>query len=256
MKEKTLVILLGNARGGEKTWQTMYKHLLAPFGADLALLFGASEDKSASLYAKAKYVWELPEYSNWREYYQKNCKGSWDEFFHRNQTTGMSGGIDNYIGSGAIIIAFRHYLKNNLADVLLQYDRIILTRSDYFYIKDHPVESNDFFYIVEGEDYGGLCDRHHIFPSNIYDKVLGVGEFVSEVAYAANVQNIETALNLCYTHHNLLDRIKRCERVQFAVKLKTDPTRWSSENQLVAGNDDIYVKYPTEYNLALYNKNK
>jgi len=28
--EKTLVILIGNARGGEETWETMYKHLLKP----------------------------------------------------------------------------------------------------------------------------------------------------------------------------------------------------------------------------------
>lgn len=255
MSEKTLVILLGNARGGEETWQTMYRHLLTPFNADLALLFGAMEDKTASLYSKAKYVWELPEYANWREYYEKNCKGNWEEFFVKNQQTGMSGGIDNYVGSGAIIIAFRHYLKNNFSDVLLQYDRIILTRADYYYVKDHPVESNEFFYIVEGEDYNGLCDRHHIFPARMYAEVLGVGEFVSEIASSCYIQNIESALQLCYVHHNLLPIIKRCERVQFAVKLKSDPTRWSTENQIVAGSDNLYVKYPTEYNLAIRNKN-
>lgn len=252
--DKTLVILLGNARGGETTWNTMYEHLLKPFNADLALLFGESTDKSASLYSRAKYVWELPEYSNWREYYEKSCKGNWSEFFEKNQTTGMSGGIDNYIGSGAIIIAFRHYLKNNFSDILLKYDRIILTRADYYYLKDHPVESNEFFYIVEGEDYNGLCDRHHVFPSSIYEKVLGVGEFISEVACSHRILNIESALHSCYSHHALLSSIKRCERVQFAVKLKTDATRWSTENQLLEGSDNLYIKYPSEYAVALRNK--
>ena len=31
MKEKTLVILIGNARGGEETWNTMYENLLKPY---------------------------------------------------------------------------------------------------------------------------------------------------------------------------------------------------------------------------------
>ena len=37
---KTLVILLGTARGGEETWNSMYKNLIEPYSADLALLFG------------------------------------------------------------------------------------------------------------------------------------------------------------------------------------------------------------------------
>ena len=48
MKEKTLVILIGNARGGEETWNTMYENLLKPYNADLALCFGESKNKSAS----------------------------------------------------------------------------------------------------------------------------------------------------------------------------------------------------------------
>ena len=47
--EKTLVILIGDSRGGEKTWHTMYDHLLKPFNADLALCFGYKENKIESL---------------------------------------------------------------------------------------------------------------------------------------------------------------------------------------------------------------
>ena len=42
MNVKTLVILIGSARGGEETWHSMYKYLLEPLSADLALLFGKS----------------------------------------------------------------------------------------------------------------------------------------------------------------------------------------------------------------------
>ena len=39
MNTKTLVILLGTARGGEETWNSMYENLIEPYSADLALLF-------------------------------------------------------------------------------------------------------------------------------------------------------------------------------------------------------------------------
>ena len=54
MDMKTLVILLGTARGGEETWKSMYKYLIEPYSADLALLFGKNLDKSSSLYQKAR----------------------------------------------------------------------------------------------------------------------------------------------------------------------------------------------------------
>ena len=37
---RTLVVLLGNARGGEETWGSLYANLLDPQSADLALAFG------------------------------------------------------------------------------------------------------------------------------------------------------------------------------------------------------------------------
>ena len=51
MNIKTLVILLGTARGGEETWNSMYKYLIKPYSADLALLFGKNPN-SIHLYIK------------------------------------------------------------------------------------------------------------------------------------------------------------------------------------------------------------
>lgn len=244
---KTLVILLGNARGGEKTWNTMYKHLLEPYQADLALLFGETNNKSSSLYSRAKFIWELPEYTNWREYYEKHCDGSWESFYSKNQHTGISGGIDNYIGSGAIIFAYRHYLKNNFKDIIMSYDRIILSRSDHFYVKDHEVESNEFFYVVEGEDHGGICDRHHIFPSHMFEQVLGIVEYISNDGRDLTSVNPESALKAFYNHNGLLNNIRRSKRVQFTVKLRDDQTRWSKGFDPVPGHEELLIKYPEEY---------
>ena len=59
MNVKTLVILIGSARGGEETWHSMYKYLLEPLSADLALLFGKSSNKSSSLYMYSDMLYLL-----------------------------------------------------------------------------------------------------------------------------------------------------------------------------------------------------
>lgn len=257
MKEKTLVVLMGNARGGEQTWSTMSKHLIRPFDADLALLFGYTKDKSNSLYSNAKYVWEMPEYDNWRTYYEENCSGNWFAFFEKYRNTVLSGGIDGCAGAGAIVLAFRHHLKKNYINILQKYDRIILTRSDHYYLDNHPYLSNEYFYIVEGEDYGGLCDRHHIFPSIMSSNVLGVVEFLdsknSTKVKIHNNKNPESFLLSYYDHIGILNKINRCKRVQFMVKLKDDHTRWSNGTKSLSWDNSLFIKYEGEYSLASSN---
>lgn len=256
---KTLVILQGNARGGEETWNSMYKYLLEPLKADLALLFGKTNDHSSSLYRKCKYLWELEEYNNWRQYYEKNFPKShrWFKVFEHNQSQTLGGGVDNFIGSGAISLAFRHFLKKNFKNILLKYDRIILTRSDYFYIDNHPVLSNDYFYIIEGEDNGGLNDRHHIFSKNIINKVLGVLEFLDSIEnnkYLTTLDkflNIEKFLKLFYERNGLVSCIKRFKSAQFTVQLSTDKTRWQRGKYYMLGSKIILIKYKNEYYSAI-----
>lgn len=261
-KIKTIVVLLGNARGGEQTWSSMYKFLLEPMSADLALLFGDNEDKEISLYKRAKYKWILNEYSNWREYYEKYVNGNWYETFKFFEEYTLGGGVDNMVGSGAIIFAFRHFLKNNFKNELLKYDRIILTRSDYYYIDYHPEFPNDSFYILEGEGYTGFTDRHHIFTKNMIDDVLGIVEYLSDKKnsnelikkyYHTKAVNPETALFEFFHHTGIINKIKYCKRVQFAVS-KSDKTRWRSPDGLMLGSKYLRIKYPQEYYKALKNK--
>ena len=172
--EKTLTVVIGNPRGGEKAWNSMYRNLLEPYQSDLALCFGCNENKCHSLYSKGKYIWEVPEYEEWADYYVENFgEGSWKQSFELGSKTGFSG-LYGTIGSSAITLALRHYLLKNKKEVLLNYDRIILTRSDHFYVQEHPILPNDFFWVPYGEEYGGISDRHHIFPSSDIDIVLGI----------------------------------------------------------------------------------
>lgn len=260
--EKTLVILLGNARGGEETWQTMYDNLLEPYNADLALCFGETQDKSSSLYSKAKYIWEVPEYQNWREYYSSIFKDNWDHIFKLNQHAGLMGGIDDSIGSGAIIFAFRDYVLRNKKDILLKYNRIILTRSDYYYIDKHPILPLGKFYATEGEDYDGVTDRHHIFDSSFSDYILGICDFLcskDNFNYLENQSNLnpEKALLLYFQHTRIINIFEKCKRVQFTVATDNDSTRWCKPSNFIPGSNSIRHKYISEYELAINNlKNK
>jgi len=257
---KTLVIIVGNARGGEEAWNSMYKYLLEPFSADLCLLFGKTNDRSSSLYKRAKYIWEIEEYVNWREYYEKNVTGPWYEVLKYHERETLAGGIDNFKGSGAILLAFRHFLKNNYKNELLKYDRIILTRSDYFYIDCHPILPNNFFYIIEGEDFEGFCDRHHVFPSSMVDQVLGVIEFLVDTKnydYLTNKSrflNLERSLLETYKNNKIIDKIKRVKQTQFCVALSTDQTRWKKADRYMLGSNTLLIKYQKEYYRALRNK--
>ena len=258
MNTKTLIVLLGSARGGEETWKSMYKYLLEPLSADLALLFGKTSDKKASLYKKAKFIWEIEEYSDWWDYYTKYFSNRIYDIYKHNEIEGLGGGIGKFRGSGAIIFALRHFLKNNFKNVLLNYDRIILTRSDFYYIDFHPNLKNDAFYILEGEGYGGVTDRHHIFPSSMTDKVLSINEFLDKkenykYLLTKNL-NPERALTEYYKNINIFEQIKFCKRVQFIVAKRNESKRWSYTKGYKFNSNTLLIKYQKEYYTALKNK--
>ena len=258
MNIKTLVILLGSARGGEETWSSLYKYLLNPLSADLALLFGKSNNKTSSLYQKAKYVWEIDEYEDWWNYFEKYFSDTLFNIYKKNEIEGLGGGIKNFKGSGSIIFAFRHFLKTNFKHELLKYDRIILSRSDFYYIDFHPNLKNDFFYIVEGEKYGGVSDRHHIFPTSIIDEVLSINEFLDNKKnydyLISKKLNPERALYEYYKNNGLLEKIKFCRRVQFIVSKENESKRWSYTKGFKFNSKTLLIKYQREYYRALRNK--
>jgi len=255
--EKTLVLLLGNARGGEDTWNSMYQHLLTPYNADLALCFGENDNKTSSLYAKAKFIWEIPEYKNWRDYYEGKFDDNWFKVYEKNAEFGLAGGIDNNIGSGAIIFAFRDFVLKNYKNILLEYDRIILTRSDYYYIADHPILPIESFYVVEGEDYDGITDRHHVFNKTMIDDVLGICDYLCSEKHSQELLSInlnpEISLYKFFNHNGILQKLQRFKRTQFTVSDVNDTTRWRQGVSPLPGHPSLKIKYYPEYETAIKN---
>lgn len=250
---------MGNARGGEPTWNTMYKHLLTPLNADLALLFGKVEEKTSSLYKNAKYVWEIEEYKNWRTFYEDYNLTNILQWVPYIRSEGLGGGVDDNRGSGLIIFAFRHFLKTHYKEILKQYDRIILSRSDFYYIDDHPELDINKFYVIEGEDYYGISDRHHIFNKDMIDDSLSILEFLNNndnkhkvMSYHGlfNVINPEMVIKVHFEDNGILKQLDYFRRVQFTVRHSQDQTRWST-GSAISEFPGFYLKYPEEYYLAI-----
>ena len=115
-----------------------------------------------------------------------------------------------------------------------------------------------FFYIVEGEKYGGVSDRHHIFPTSIIDKVLSINEFLdSEKNYKyllSKKLNPERALYEYFKSEDLLKNVKFCKRVQFIVAKQNESKRWSYTKGYKFNSNTLLIKYQREYYTALKNK--
>lgn len=261
LQEKTLVVLCGNARGGEKTWHSMYSNLLDPYNADLALCFGYQEEKSSSLYSRAKYIWEIPEYEKWENYYIEHLGDNfpWKKSFRRGEFTGFSG-LYNSVGSGAIYCAFLHYVYTYKKEILQTYDRIIMTRSDNFYVKRQPILSNEYFWIPSGEGYGGLNDRFHIFPSEDINLTIGiVSNYINSESFFENINESNINLEKTYVKYfektGYINKVRTFDRVQFLVKTELDGTRWGTYRwgfgKYLPYNDDLMIKYEEEFSESM-----
>ena len=180
----SLVIILGNLRGGEEAWKSLYKNVLDVNTADLALILGPANSTSnyhypnSSLYTRAKYVWNFHEYDDWADAIDLINGTSWREthlpYFTRKRT-GLLGGVKGHLGSGAIIFMIRWFLSQHLLgnpDILNQYDRFVITRADHYYQCQHDFRdldlSNNTVWIPQGEAYGGVTDRHLIVSGPIF----------------------------------------------------------------------------------------
>lgn len=194
-RNTTLVILLGNLRGGEVTWKTLYQYVLDLNHADLALMIGQPAPNSTdeqqlhatSLYQRATYTWFTPEYEDWAEPWDDilkdtNVSTTWRstirQLAHPRGT--LLGGMTSIIpesppnrtyrrgtgfrGSGAIIFTLRHFLREKLKRLQLtaKYSRFVLTRADHYYVCEHNISQLDStkIWTPTGSDWKGVTDRH------------------------------------------------------------------------------------------------
>jgi hypothetical protein len=268
-QNRTLVVVLGNLRGGEPTWRSMCRHLLDPNMADLALVIGegnpseSSKTKPTLLHKRAKYVWTVPEFDDWADAMEDipNKPPDWRKrlFGLTNSSNALNiflGAANKIGGSGALVFMFRFYLsqiivENNFVSI---YDRFVVTRSDHYYLCRHDLSelSNDYLWVPAGSDYYGICDRHFLASNETVLSALDVLPPLvrNPVAYKEQLQlydfNSESFLLLRWREEGLEPIIRRFNRTLFVAADSNDQTRWKGKEDFIRPLG-VHLKYPQEY---------
>ena len=227
MKEKTLIIFMGSARGGKHAMLTQEKYFIDHLDADLALCLGDVDEIDDFLIEKAKYNWNFKDFENWREYFEEHFSEKVIENLSHGKDSYLMGGIDSYNGSGAIIFAIRDILLRNHIDIIESYSQVILTRSDYIYVNYHQKLDKKNIWAVEGEDYFGITDRHYVFPGLEARKILGICNYLDKKnVYKDWTQPLtpEVVLMSYFKDIGIFEKIKRFKRTQMSVKKSSDST--------------------------------
>jgi hypothetical protein len=105
--------------------------------------------------------------------------------------------------------------------------------------------------VPEGEDYGGITDRHVVVPRRhiaaclevLSDLLCDSSAMLRELSMQGANWNLEKYL--LYIKRGIAQHIRRFERVMYAVRLEDTTTRWSvGEYHPEAG---MIAKYRSEY---------
>ena len=253
MKEKTLIIFMGSARGGKHAMLTQEKYFIDHLDADLALCLGDIDEIDDFLINKAKYNWNFKDFENWREYFEEHFSKNIFENLSFGKDSYLMGGIDSYNGSGAIIFAIRDILLRNHIDVIESYSQVILTRSDYIYVNYHQDLDKDNIWAIEGEDYFGITDRHYVFPGKDSRKILGICNYLDKKNIYKDWSKPltpEVVLMFYFKDIGIFEKIKRFKRTQMSVKKSSDSTTTREGFKLFLFND-LYAKKIGEFENAM-----
>ncbi|KXZ51746.1 hypothetical protein GPECTOR_11g192 [Gonium pectorale] len=213
----------------------------------------------------ARYTWLYPEPYDWAEAfdYACQCKDCWRPVLKAKDQ--WLGGIlddeDQHPGSSAILIFYRWFLLKNLFEskIVNYYDYFIVTRSDYYYIKPHPklplsMDPNHIW-IPEGEDYGGITDRHivvsrkHVHAAlSLMDPIIQDPKGLLREMQGHDEWNLEQFIKYQFETRGILQHVRRFPRIMYAVRTSNTSTRWRSGTFVKEAG--MIVKYMTEYNAA------
>jgi len=274
--QRTLVILFGQFRGNDASWQNMVDNLITPYNADLALCIGYKKSCPLPplnpLTEIAKYHWNFEEPKRWSDYLEKFFNESELEinWWKENVRYGLYGGGSTV---GIIPMIFKHYIYHNYLHIIKEYDRIILTRPDMYFVRPYPILSNDHVWIPNGEDHGGIYERLTIFPSKYAKECMTVLDFLNTKSLNLtakrmykgedNERSICYLLNECpveigqfnseiyhkifYEWNGIFYKVRRSPLLNFLVAVKGDTTKSLGGIGTIKFKDDLIVRYKNEY---------
>lgn len=185
---KTLVCVIGQIRIPNLTWDRFKKYVLDELVADLALCIhdGGQTDRENPYYKNAKYVFEYKNIGCWAKSYDTMNTGWRDLVSIPGDWIGDIKEPIERKGSGGVLTFLRWFLYQNL-EKIEKYDRVIVTRSDWFWTEPHPTLDNDHIWIPNAEFHGGLCDRHFVIPSKYLKDALTFGQMENHIVTGNNM---------------------------------------------------------------------
>jgi len=228
------------------------------------------EDWKRGLYGIKKSLKNIVSEQNVVSYRKQSVQLHWRDLFAINEQF-MGGIVDNgknYPGSAGILVFFRWFLLQKLREnnLIEQYDRFVITRSDYLFQVPHvdlSMLDEKYVWIPDEEYYGGYTDRHAVLSKhNIEDYLDIMSSFVNDSSnYLSKLKmnpsfwvcNLETLIKfhlLVYKENP--EYIKTFPYVMYAVRPIDGTTRWG----LGRWSDEYnyYIKYDGEYGKAMHYK--
>jgi hypothetical protein len=257
---QTLVVLIGNLRGGRPTFQSLLSNLVVPNNAHLALIVPEGSQPTAAtrvLHEAATYVWTHQDFGDDWEPLLDSMGGdnSWRAVADNNVGRGtFAPRPDDPEGSGLIVMGLRDLVRRIMFEELQLdkvYDRFVVTRSDQFYPCELDLRhfDNEHVWIPVGQDWaGGLCDRWVLANSSVINDVLDI---IAPVVlhpdrYLDWRGNCESLWKRSLELKGLMPSVRRFERPMFTAAVEGDPTRWSVATPSIV-DEGVLLKYPEEY---------
>ena len=262
---RTLVVVISETRTHELSFQSFSTHLLEAYDADLALCVARNprEDLDNPFYRAAKHVWTYDEPEDFGDAFDhmqqvEGGTGDWRSLLQvRDQWLGGVLGPGAHTGSAGIVLFFRWFLKQSLlrADVLEAYDRFVVTRSDFVHATPQVPLSMldpDYLWIPDGEDWGGLTDRHLVanrqdilLALSVADEIVVDPVGLGEAMQHRTDWNLERYLPFAFERLGLLDRVRRFPYTMYAVRAPGGHTRWQ-EGRFYEDRG-YFIKYDEEF---------
>lgn len=269
-QNKTLVIVLGQARAADLTWESFSNFVLTPLKADLAVCVGEDLEEGNNYLTSAKYKWYSREYDDFGEgvdslleslvkEYGLEAPPNWRYLLRiQNQWLGGIKGEFEHPGSAGILLYFREFLLQKLLLERLhhKYDWFVITRSDFKWRVPHIALNfldKKNIYIPYGEGYGGYTDRHAVVPAGLIADYLGIfRQALLDPMWHAQAMSFDSTWNLeKFIYFKLKTsqvKVTRMPYFMYSVRRYDTPTRWSIGSY--DAEEGVFIKYGSEKKIS------
>lgn len=167
-------------------------------------------------------------------------------------------------GSAGILIFFRWFLLKSLkeSNLISEYDRFIITRSDFVFQLPHPnleLLSDKYIWIPNGEHYAGYTDRHVVLSKHNIEQYLNIFNCLVTRSndYFFKMRNktgwnLEQLIRFHLMQNRVLHLVREFPYVMYTVRGKHGTTRWAGG--VWSAQHRCYIKYPSELAVSTYFK--